>query len=132
MYLSLTKVIKSILILILQLLCECTIRRVLSVSSPPKHPICCTSLLGIYGEDLEIMNVFFSGACFKLLNKTTLPRASMTGGLVQEFEHSVLPSVTPSITVVCTLLSILVSLIFIFVIIRARTLALFSSISYSF
>lgn len=33
----------------------------------------------------------------------------MTGGLVQEFQHSVLPSITPSITLVCTLLSILVS-----------------------
>ncbi|XP_051903500.1 probable dolichyl pyrophosphate Glc1Man9GlcNAc2 alpha-1,3-glucosyltransferase [Hippocampus zosterae] len=50
------------------------------------------------------------GACFKLLNETTLPRASMTGGLVHEFQHSVLPSVTPSITVVCTLLSILPAL----------------------
>uniref|UniRef100_A0A669D7B4 Alpha-1,3-glucosyltransferase n=1 Tax=Oreochromis niloticus TaxID=8128 RepID=A0A669D7B4_ORENI len=36
-----------------------------------------------------------------------LPPASMTGGLVQEFEHSVLPSVTPAVTLVCTLLSIL-------------------------
>lgn len=33
----------------------------------------------------------------------------MTGGLVQEFQHSVLPSISPSVTLVCTLLSILVS-----------------------
>lgn len=33
----------------------------------------------------------------------------MTGGLVQEFQHSVLPSISPSLTLVCTLLSILVS-----------------------
>ncbi|XP_078101103.1 dolichyl pyrophosphate Glc1Man9GlcNAc2 alpha-1,3-glucosyltransferase [Sander vitreus] len=47
------------------------------------------------------------GVRLKLLQEAELPRASMTGGLVQEFEHSVLPSVTPSITLVCTLLSIL-------------------------
>ncbi|TMS14180.1 putative dolichyl pyrophosphate Glc1Man9GlcNAc2 alpha-1,3-glucosyltransferase [Larimichthys crocea] len=43
----------------------------------------------------------------KLLEEAGLPRASMTGGLVQEFQHSVLPSVSPSITLICTLLSIL-------------------------
>ncbi|XP_054610137.1 probable dolichyl pyrophosphate Glc1Man9GlcNAc2 alpha-1,3-glucosyltransferase [Dunckerocampus dactyliophorus] len=47
------------------------------------------------------------GIRLKLLDETKLPRASMTGGLVQEFQHSVLPSVSPSITLVCTLLSIL-------------------------
>ncbi|XP_061558034.1 probable dolichyl pyrophosphate Glc1Man9GlcNAc2 alpha-1,3-glucosyltransferase [Phycodurus eques] len=50
------------------------------------------------------------GVRLKLLNETTLPQASMTGGLVQEFQHSVLPSVTPSVTLVCTLLSILPAL----------------------
>ncbi|XP_031582566.2 probable dolichyl pyrophosphate Glc1Man9GlcNAc2 alpha-1,3-glucosyltransferase isoform X1 [Oreochromis aureus] len=47
------------------------------------------------------------GIRLKLLEEAELPRASMTGGLVQEFEHSVLPSVTPTVTLVCTLLSIL-------------------------
>ncbi|XP_038563994.1 probable dolichyl pyrophosphate Glc1Man9GlcNAc2 alpha-1,3-glucosyltransferase [Micropterus salmoides] len=47
------------------------------------------------------------GVRLKLLEEAGLPRASMTGGLVQEFQHSVLPSVSPSITLVCTLLSIL-------------------------
>ncbi|XP_041808732.1 probable dolichyl pyrophosphate Glc1Man9GlcNAc2 alpha-1,3-glucosyltransferase [Chelmon rostratus] len=47
------------------------------------------------------------GVRLKLLEEAELPRASMTGGLVQEFQHSVLPSVSPSITLVCTLLSIL-------------------------
>ncbi|XP_061904805.1 probable dolichyl pyrophosphate Glc1Man9GlcNAc2 alpha-1,3-glucosyltransferase [Entelurus aequoreus] len=47
------------------------------------------------------------GNRLKLLNEAKLSRASMTGGLVQEFQHSVLPSVTPSVTLVCTLLSIL-------------------------
>ncbi|XP_062289282.1 probable dolichyl pyrophosphate Glc1Man9GlcNAc2 alpha-1,3-glucosyltransferase [Scomber scombrus] len=47
------------------------------------------------------------GVRLKLLQEADLPRASMTGGLVQEFQHSVLPSVSPSVTLVCTLLSIL-------------------------
>lgn len=47
------------------------------------------------------------GVRLKLLEEAELPRASMTGGLVQEFQHSVLPSVTPSVTLVCTLISIL-------------------------
>ncbi|XP_034722342.1 probable dolichyl pyrophosphate Glc1Man9GlcNAc2 alpha-1,3-glucosyltransferase, partial [Etheostoma cragini] len=47
------------------------------------------------------------GVRLKLLQEAELPRASMTGGLVQEFQHSVLPSITPSITLVCTLLSVL-------------------------
>ncbi|XP_040038471.2 dolichyl pyrophosphate Glc1Man9GlcNAc2 alpha-1,3-glucosyltransferase [Gasterosteus aculeatus] len=51
------------------------------------------------------------GVRLKLLEEAELPRASMTGGLVQEFHHSVLPSVTPSVTLVCTLLSILPALL---------------------
>ncbi|XP_075234223.1 ALG6/ALG8 family glucosyltransferase xit isoform X2 [Lycorma delicatula] len=41
----------------------------------------------------------------------TVPVASMTGGLVQEFQHSVLPVVSPRTTLVCTLLSILPCLV---------------------
>ncbi|CAK1551793.1 unnamed protein product [Leptosia nina] len=37
--------------------------------------------------------------------------ASMTGGLVQEFEHSVLPSIRPSVTFVVTIASMLPALI---------------------
>ncbi|KAM9348431.1 dolichyl pyrophosphate Glc1Man9GlcNAc2 alpha-1,3-glucosyltransferase [Symphorus nematophorus] len=50
------------------------------------------------------------GVRLRLLEEAELPRASMTGGLVQEFQHSVLPSVSPSVTLVCTLLSILPAL----------------------
>lgn len=51
----------------------------------------------------------FQGVRLRLLEEAGLPRASMTGGLVQEFQHSVLPSVSPSVTLVCTLLTVLVS-----------------------
>ncbi|KAM6907893.1 dolichyl pyrophosphate Glc1Man9GlcNAc2 alpha-1,3-glucosyltransferase isoform 1-T1 [Xenentodon cancila] len=47
------------------------------------------------------------GVRLRLLQEAELPRGSMTGGLVQEFQHSVLPSISPSVTLVCTLLSIL-------------------------
>uniref|UniRef100_A0A8C1X9S1 Alpha-1,3-glucosyltransferase n=1 Tax=Cyprinus carpio TaxID=7962 RepID=A0A8C1X9S1_CYPCA len=50
------------------------------------------------------------GVKFKLLDINKLPKASMTGGLVQEFQHSVLPSVSPLATLVCTVLSILPAL----------------------
>ncbi|XP_075054715.1 dolichyl pyrophosphate Glc1Man9GlcNAc2 alpha-1,3-glucosyltransferase isoform X2 [Mixophyes fleayi] len=51
--------------------------------------------------------LFVIGVNMQLLNTTTIRTGSMTGGLVQEFEHSVLPSVTPLATLLCTLLSIL-------------------------
>ena len=41
--------------------------------------------------------------------ESSVPTASMTGGLVQEFEHQVLPSIGPKTTFVCTLLASLVS-----------------------
>ncbi|KAL0993744.1 hypothetical protein UPYG_G00113060 [Umbra pygmaea] len=47
------------------------------------------------------------GVRLKLLDVTNLPKASMTGGLVQEFQHSVLPSISPSVTLMCTLVSVL-------------------------
>jgi hypothetical protein len=38
-----------------------------------------------------------------------MPVAVMTGGLVQEYKHVVLPEVTPRITFLCSLFSIVVS-----------------------
>jgi hypothetical protein len=38
-----------------------------------------------------------------------VPAALMTGGLVQEYKHIVLPEVTPRATFLCTFLSVLVS-----------------------
>ncbi|XP_069747943.1 dolichyl pyrophosphate Glc1Man9GlcNAc2 alpha-1,3-glucosyltransferase isoform X1 [Narcine bancroftii] len=43
----------------------------------------------------------------QLLDPAKISKASMTGGLVQEFQHAVLPSVSPLTTLVCTLLSIM-------------------------
>ncbi|KAG7282719.1 hypothetical protein CRUP_017645 [Coryphaenoides rupestris] len=51
------------------------------------------------------------GVRLELLDVDSLPKASMTGGLVQEFQHSVLPSVTPTAALLCTLLSILPALL---------------------
>ncbi|XP_075402459.1 dolichyl pyrophosphate Glc1Man9GlcNAc2 alpha-1,3-glucosyltransferase isoform X2 [Tenrec ecaudatus] len=49
------------------------------------------------------------GLQLKLLDPNKIPKASMTSGLVQQFEHTVLPTVTPLATFICTLLAILPS-----------------------
>ncbi|KAE8627804.1 hypothetical protein XENTR_v10007168 [Xenopus tropicalis] len=51
------------------------------------------------------------GVKLQLLDPATIRTGTMTRGLVQEFEHSVLPSVTPMATLVCTLVSILPSVL---------------------
>lgn len=47
----------------------------------------------------------------QLLNPASVRTGSMTGGLVQEFEHSVLPSVSPMATLICTFISIVPSVL---------------------
>lgn len=42
----------------------------------------------------------------KLLDPSKIPKASMTGGVVQQLEHTVVPSVTPLTTLICTLVAI--------------------------
>ncbi|KAF7237898.1 putative dolichyl pyrophosphate Glc1Man9GlcNAc2 alpha-1,3-glucosyltransferase [Varanus komodoensis] len=49
------------------------------------------------------------GQKYKFLDPTKMPRAAMTGGLVQEFQHVVLPSVTPLAALICTVISMLPS-----------------------
>ncbi|XP_029458061.1 probable dolichyl pyrophosphate Glc1Man9GlcNAc2 alpha-1,3-glucosyltransferase isoform X3 [Rhinatrema bivittatum] len=50
-----------------------------------------------------------SGLKYKFLDADKIPTASMTGGLVQEFQHTVLPTVTPLATLICTFISIMPS-----------------------
>ncbi|XP_006022386.2 probable dolichyl pyrophosphate Glc1Man9GlcNAc2 alpha-1,3-glucosyltransferase [Alligator sinensis] len=49
------------------------------------------------------------GVKYKFLDPEKMQKAAMTGGLVQEFQHTVLPSVTPFATLICTVVSILPS-----------------------
>ncbi|XP_046648135.1 probable dolichyl pyrophosphate Glc1Man9GlcNAc2 alpha-1,3-glucosyltransferase [Daphnia pulicaria] len=60
--------------------------------------------------------------------------ASMTGGLVQEFEHSILPSVGPKTTLICTLLALIPAIVILLrqpnqprVFVRAIVLCAFAS-----
>ncbi|EDM18491.1 asparagine-linked glycosylation 8 homolog (yeast, alpha-1,3-glucosyltransferase), isoform CRA_b [Rattus norvegicus] len=55
------------------------------------------------------MPAYSLGLELKLLDPSQIPRASMTSGLVQQSQHTVLPSVSPSATLICTLIAILPS-----------------------
>ncbi|XP_050415081.2 probable dolichyl pyrophosphate Glc1Man9GlcNAc2 alpha-1,3-glucosyltransferase isoform X1 [Patella vulgata] len=54
------------------------------------------------------------GTKLKLLSSIAVEEASMTGGLVQEFSHTVLPSIKPIYTVILTLIAMLPALIHLF------------------
>lgn len=43
--------------------------------------------------------------------KIAKSEASMTGGLVQEYDHAVLPSITPTVTFVLTVVTMLPALV---------------------
>jgi hypothetical protein len=60
-----------------------------------------------YYKAFVIVKSAFVGRQFGITSN--VPAAVMTGGLVQEYKHIILPEVTPRITFLCTLLSVLVS-----------------------
>lgn len=85
------------------------LQQVLSRLFPFKRGLCHAywapnfwALYNIVDKALSII-----GVRLELLDVDSVPKASMTCGLVQEFQHSVLPSVSPAFTLLCTLLSIL-------------------------
>lgn len=58
-------------------------------------------------QGLCYSQICFVGRQFGMTSN--VPAAVMTGGLVQEYKHIILPEVTPRTTFLCTVLSVLVS-----------------------
>ena len=61
------------------------------------------------------LSFYFAGLKLKLLSPDMIPQAAMTGGMVQEYSHTVLPSVSPLVTLLATLLAMLVGVYDVFV-----------------
>ncbi|XP_065485628.1 probable dolichyl pyrophosphate Glc1Man9GlcNAc2 alpha-1,3-glucosyltransferase isoform X4 [Caloenas nicobarica] len=71
------------------------------------HAYWAPNFWALYNAMDKALTIF--GLKCNFLDPTKIPKASMTGGLVQEFQHTVLPSVTPLVTLICTFVSILPS-----------------------
>ncbi|XP_005379878.1 PREDICTED: probable dolichyl pyrophosphate Glc1Man9GlcNAc2 alpha-1,3-glucosyltransferase isoform X2 [Chinchilla lanigera] len=71
------------------------------------HAYWAPNFWALYNAVDKVLSII--GLELKLLDPSKIPKASMTGGLVQQFEHAVLPSVTPLATLICTLIAILPS-----------------------
>ncbi|KAL7983090.1 hypothetical protein Chor_010432, partial [Crotalus horridus] len=71
------------------------------------HAYWAPNIWAVYNSIDKMLSVL--GLKYHLLDPAKVPKAAMTGGLVQEFQHSVLPSVTPLATLCCTAVSMLPS-----------------------
>ncbi|XP_071077562.1 dolichyl pyrophosphate Glc1Man9GlcNAc2 alpha-1,3-glucosyltransferase isoform X3 [Desmodus rotundus] len=68
------------------------------------HAYWAPNFWALYSALDKVLSVI--GLKLKLLDPNKIPKASMTSGLVQQFQHTVLPSVTPMATLLCTLIAI--------------------------
>ncbi|XP_060523913.1 probable dolichyl pyrophosphate Glc1Man9GlcNAc2 alpha-1,3-glucosyltransferase [Cylas formicarius] len=75
------------------------------------HAYWAPNIWALYNTGDKIATVILSSLDIQIINK---PQAVMTGGLVQEFSHSVLPSIAPLTTMLLTLLFMLPALLKLF------------------
>ncbi|KAM6159201.1 dolichyl pyrophosphate Glc1Man9GlcNAc2 alpha-1,3-glucosyltransferase isoform 3-T3 [Rhynchocyon petersi] len=73
------------------------------------HAYWAPNFWALYNALDKVLSVI--GLQLKLLDPKKIPKASMTSGLVQQFQHTVLPSVTPLATLICTLIAIVPSIL---------------------
>ncbi|XP_075448735.1 dolichyl pyrophosphate Glc1Man9GlcNAc2 alpha-1,3-glucosyltransferase isoform X3 [Ascaphus truei] len=91
--------------------CMGQIPQVLSRLFPFKRGLCHAYWAPNFWALYNVMDKALSviGVKLQLLDPTSVSAGSMTGGLVQEFQHRVLPSVSPMAALICTFISILPS-----------------------
>ncbi|XP_074073075.1 dolichyl pyrophosphate Glc1Man9GlcNAc2 alpha-1,3-glucosyltransferase isoform X3 [Macrotis lagotis] len=72
------------------------------------HAYWAPNFWALYNALDKILSII--GLKYNLLDPKKIPKTSMTSGLVQQFQHVVLPSVTPLATLICTVIAILPSI----------------------